>query len=140
MMFVDLKDLHPYDFTLCNPPFHKSAEEAQAGSQRKQANLNKNKQARGSQLKSSDNPLNFAGQHNELWCDGGESAFIRRMINESCQYAEQCRWFTSLVAKKENLPIIKKALKKAQVREYKIVTMSQGQKISRMICWSFIEN
>ncbi|WP_133408239.1 23S rRNA (adenine(1618)-N(6))-methyltransferase RlmF [Parashewanella tropica] len=132
-----IKEGEFYDFTLCNPPFHKSAEEAQAGSLRKQANLNKSKQVRGSQLKPDNNPLNFAGQHNELWCDGGESAFIRRMINESRHYAEQCRWFTSLVAKKENLPVIKKALKKAQVVEYKVINMSQGQKISRMVCWSF---
>ena len=27
--------------------------------------------------------FNFAGQANELWCEGGELAFIQRMIQES---------------------------------------------------------
>lgn len=129
-----------YDFTMCNPPFHRSFEEANAGSQRKQTNLKINSQQRGSTPTGySAGELNFAGQHNELWCDGGEAAFICRMIAESKQYGQQCGWFTSLVAKKDNLPAIKKALKMANVTEQKIINMSQGQKISRMICWSFIQ-
>ncbi|MCL1080082.1 23S rRNA (adenine(1618)-N(6))-methyltransferase RlmF [Parashewanella spongiae] len=127
-----------YDFTMCNPPFHRSAEEANTGTQRKQTNLKVNSQQRGARLTGlSVGGLNFAGQHNELWCEGGESAFICRMIAESKQYRQQCGWFTSLVAKKDNLSAIKKALKKANVKDQKIINMSQGQKISRMICWSF---
>ena len=126
-----------YDFTMCNPPFHKSAQEAVAGSQRKQQNLARNKAKRNSGSEQKSNGLNFSGQSNELWCDGGESAFIRKMIVESKVYAEQCLWFTSLVAKKENLPVIKKALKKAQVADYKIINMTQGQKTTRIICWTY---
>ncbi|MGB0894264.1 MAG: 23S rRNA (adenine(1618)-N(6))-methyltransferase RlmF [Parashewanella sp.] len=126
------------DLTLCNPPFHRSAAEAAEGSQRKQSNLQHNRQQRTGTIKSSpSNRLNFAGKNNELWCDGGESAFVRRMIAESRDFAEQVGWFTSLVAKKDNLPAIKQALKKAQVKEHRIINMSQGQKISRVICWRF---
>ncbi|PVZ65386.1 23S rRNA (adenine(1618)-N(6))-methyltransferase RlmF [Pelagibaculum spongiae] len=137
-----------FDFSICNPPFHCSAEDAAAGSLRKHTNLQKAKQKRAGKPRlketvvnypSGKQQLNFAGQHNELWCDGGESAFVRRMIEQSKSYANQCYWFTSLVAKKENLPAIKKALAKAEVKQQKIISMSQGQKISRMVCWSFIE-
>lgn len=57
-----------YDATLCNPPFHDSAAAARAGSERKRRNLGLNK----------DDALNFGGQQQELWCEGGEVAFIKR--------------------------------------------------------------
>jgi 23S rRNA (adenine1618-N6)-methyltransferase len=48
------------DFTLCNPPFHKSKKDAKEGTKRKILNLSKGKNKKIS--------LNFGGQHNELWC------------------------------------------------------------------------
>ncbi|MFM9682985.1 RlmF-related methyltransferase, partial [Streptomyces brasiliscabiei] len=65
------------DLTLCNPPFHDSPDAAAAGSARKQRNLGLDSAA----------PLNFAGQANELWCEGGEPAFLRRMLAESKDFA-----------------------------------------------------
>ncbi len=126
-----------YDFTMCNPPFHRSANEAMSGSQRKLNNLAKNQLKRSNKQEQPKSELNFSGKSNELWCEGGESAFIRKMITESKQYAQQCYWFTSLVAKKENLPAIKKALKNANVTQQKIINMTQGQKITRVVCWTY---
>tara|TARA_R110000751_G_scaffold307866_1_gene433090 strand:- start:94750 stop:95661 length:912 start_codon:yes stop_codon:yes gene_type:complete len=128
-----------FAFSMCNPPFHQSAAEAKAGSQRKIKNLAKNKSKRGSQQpsSSSNSSLNFAGQSNELWCEGGELAFIKQMILESKDYAEQIRWFSSLVSKKDNLTQINKSLQKQGVAEAKTVEMSQGQKVSRFVAWRF---
>lgn len=81
--------------------------------------------------------LNFGGQHAELWCQGGESAFISNMINESAQYKTQCLWFTSLVSKKETLSVINKKLKQVAVVESRIIPMAQGQKVSRFVAWAF---
>lgn len=64
-----------FDLSMCNPPFHASAEEAAEGNRRKRRNLG--------HAKSSAPALNFGGQASELWCDGGELAFVRRMIEES---------------------------------------------------------
>lgn len=126
-----------YHLTMCNPPFHKSLADATKGSSRKWQNLNKdNKNTKGSKNKL-DNTLNFGGQKAELWCQGGEVAFIRQMIKESKQYREQVLWFTCLVSKKDNLSTIKLSLKKANVAKITIVKMAQGQKISRFIAWSF---
>ena len=72
-----------YDFTMCNPPFHRSAAEAANGSQRKQQNLANNKFKRNGQSNQPTTALNFSGRSNELWCDGGEVAFIGKMIDES---------------------------------------------------------
>ena len=119
-----------YDFTLCNPPFHKSLDEALAGNKRKVQNLTKQKNTKSA--------LNFGGKNNELWCKGGEITFIKNMIKESLEFSKNSLWFTTLVSKKENLPFIYKALKDVKVVEVKTIEMAQGQKTSRIVAWTFL--
>ncbi|PQL00744.1 23S rRNA (adenine(1618)-N(6))-methyltransferase RlmF [Pantoea ananatis] len=113
---------------ICNPPFHASAAEAAAGSQRKSRNLGLQQSA----------PLNFGGQHNELWCEGGEKAFVGKMIAESAGLASQVVWFTSLVSRKEHLPALEKQLQALDTAVVRVVNMAQGQKQSRFLAWSFM--
>jgi 23S rRNA (adenine1618-N6)-methyltransferase len=120
-----------FDFTMCNPPFHKNAKEAQNGSNRKVSNLTKQK--------INDATLNFAGQSNELWCEGGELEFIKKMILESEKFKNNCLWFTTLVSKKENLSDIYRTLKKVNPLKVETIEMKQGQKMTRFVAWSFIE-
>lgn len=124
-----------YHLTLCNPPFHKSLAEASEGTTRKWKNLNKAKTLH----KNKEKTLNFGGQKAELWCPGGELAFIDKMIKESKTYNKQVLWFTCLVSKKEHLSKLKLSLKKSQASQVKVINMTQGQKISRFIAWSFFE-
>lgn len=120
-----------FTFTMCNPPFHASAEEANKSTSRKVSNLNPKE-------KKNTNPvLNFGGQNAELWCNGGEIGFVTQMIYESVKYASQVLWFTTLVSKKENLSSIYKTLKKVNAVSVKTIEMSQGQKNSRIVAWSF---
>ncbi|SMC69485.1 23S rRNA (adenine(1618)-N(6))-methyltransferase RlmF [Pedobacter nyackensis] len=120
-----------FDFTMCNPPFHASAAEAQMGTKRKLQNLGKQK--------GRETVLNFGGQSAELWYEGGEVAFIRNMVVESAAIADQCLWFTSLVSKSSNLPFIYKALQTAGVEEVRTVEMAQGQKVSRFVAWTYMD-
>jgi 23S rRNA (adenine1618-N6)-methyltransferase len=119
-----------FDFTLCNPPFHKSLKDAMEGNKRKVQNLTKEKTAK--------NALNFGGKNNELWCKGGEITFIKNMIKESLEFKNNSLWFTTLVSKKENLPFIYKALEEIKAVEIKTIDMSQGQKITRIVAWTFL--
>jgi len=120
-----------FDFTICNPPFHRSREEALKGSLKKLKNL-------GVATYNKEHSLNFEGQANELWCNGGEALFIKRLIKESVMFKDQVRVFTSLVAKADNLPRIEKQLKKAKAN-YHIIPMELGNKKSRIILWWFGE-
>jgi 23S rRNA (adenine1618-N6)-methyltransferase len=120
-----------FDLTLCNPPFHASLSEARAGTQRKWQNLGKENLKKPL--------LNFGGQGAELWCKGGEEAFICRMIAESMQYAANCLWFTTLVSKSASLPAVYRALKLAAVQDYRTIEMAQGQKKSRIVAWTFLD-
>ncbi|WED24597.1 23S rRNA (adenine(1618)-N(6))-methyltransferase RlmF [Vibrio sp. JC009] len=130
-----------YDVTFCNPPFHKSLQEAQQGTDRKLKNLSANRGKRGQPvsqvLKSKQPKLNFGGQKAELWCPGGEAAFIKNMAFESREFADQVLWFSTLISKKENVRWMRKNLEKAGASEVRIVEMSQGQKVSRFIAWTF---
>jgi len=120
-----------FDATLCNPPFHASAKDAREGQDRKVRNL----RAAGS--RSPSRQRNFGGQAVELWCPGGELAFVRRLIAESSAFRDQCRWFTVLVSKSENLAPLRKALIEVEVTETKVIDMAQGQKKSRILAWTF---
>ncbi len=82
----------------------------------------------------------FGGQQQELWCEGGEVAFISQMIRESQAFARQVKWFTSLVSRGDNLPPLYRLL--TEVGAVKVVKkeMAQGQKQSRFIAWSFMDD
>ena len=121
-----------FDFTMCNPPFHASEKEATAGTTRKLKNL---------QSENNDDvnfKLNFGGQANELWCNGGEALFIKRMIKQSTEFKNQVGWFTTLVSKSENLKAIYKLLDKAKA-EYKTINMEHGNKKTRFVAWRFLD-
>lgn len=122
-----IKENEFYHLTLCNPPFHSSLEEAQAGTQRKWKNLGK--------AKAQEKLLNFGGQKAELWCEGGEKEFIKTMISESVQFGQQVGWFTTLVSKEANLPFLYKQLERIKALEVQTLNMSQGQKKSRVLAW-----
>lgn len=121
-----IKNEEYFDFTMCNPPFHASQEEASKGTLRKLKNLGI----------SENIELNFGGQANELWCNGGEALFLKRMIKQSVAFAEQVGFFTSLVSKKEHLPKLEKQLNKLKAT-HTTIAMEQGNKKSRFIVWKF---
>lgn len=120
-----------FAFSICNPPFHSSAETAAQSNLRKINNLSKNN------AKSVNPALNFGGQNTELWCEGGELAFVKQMIFESAKYPLQCLWFTTLVSKESNLNTIYKTINRVGGR-FTTIQMAQGQKTSRMVAWTFL--
>ena len=118
-----------FDVTICNRPFHRSKEEAEEGTLRKLSSL------KGEIVKKAK--LNFGGNANELWCEGGELRFLLNMIVESRKYRKNCGWFTSLVSKEKNLDKLYAKLKAVEVSEYKVIRMHQGTKSSRILVWKF---
>jgi len=118
------------DLSVCNPPFHASLADAQAGTIRKIRNLK--------QQQKITPILNFGGQNNELWCEGGEERFVREMIRESKKFGSSCFWFSSLISKHSNLNSAYQALKKADAVDIRTIPMGQGNKTSRIIAWTFL--
>ncbi|WP_026897526.1 23S rRNA (adenine(1618)-N(6))-methyltransferase RlmF [Daejeonella oryzae] len=119
-----------FDLSICNPPFHSSLAEATSGTKRKLKNLG---------IASKNKPiLNFGGQGTELFCEGGEERFLGEMILESRHYSKNVCWFTSLVSKSKSLESSYNWLRKVKAAEYKTIDMAQGQKISRVLTWTFL--
>jgi 23S rRNA (adenine1618-N6)-methyltransferase len=121
-----------FQLTVCNPPFHASLQEAQQGNLRKNRNL---KNSRNAKVQ-----LNFGGQGTELWCEGGEETFIEKMILQSAVYANQVEWFSTLVSKESTLKKIQLKLEYVDARDMRILPMQLGNKVSRIVCWSFSAN
>ncbi|MCH8538711.1 MAG: 23S rRNA (adenine(1618)-N(6))-methyltransferase RlmF [Alkalimonas sp.] len=114
--------------SVCNPPFYGSAAEAATANQRKRTNL---------KLAATPQQRNFAGQQHELWCPGGELAFIKRLIAESVDFANQVGWFSSLVSQQRHLKLLAEAASKAGAVDVKPIKMQQGQKSSHLLAWRF---
>jgi len=118
------------DLSICNPPFHASAKEAQAGTLRKIHNLNRGKKV--------EPILNFGGQNHELWCEGGEENFVRKMILQSKEFGANCFCFSTLISKASNLKSVHKILGQAGAFALETIAMGQGNKISRIVAWTFL--
>ncbi len=119
------------DLSVCNPPFHASEKEAQAGTLRKIHNLHLDKKT---------NPiLNFGGQNHELWCDGGEEKFVRNMILQSKKFASNCFCFSTLISKESNLKSVYRTLEQVEAFGVETIPMGQGNKISRIVVWTFFD-
>ena len=119
-----------FDLSICNPPFHASPEEAQFVTKRKINNLKASR---------TNKPiLNFGGQNSELWCEGGEVRFVRDMIKQSKQFSSLCFLFSTVISKQSHLNNIYESLRIAEATEVKTIPMGQGNKISRIIAWTFL--
>lgn len=118
-----------FHLTMCNPPFHASMTEVAAASRKKISGLSGGKAVTEAR--------NFAGHSAELCCAGGELAFLRRLIYESREVPQLSRWFTSLVSKSAHLPALRRILHTVGAKQVNIIKMSQGQKQSRFMAWSF---
>ena len=131
-----LRSGESFDLSICNPPFHNSPGDVLDVAQRKWNQLGKG----GSRKAASPPRLNFGGQGTELWCEGGERAFLERMVAQSAGIPKRCLWFTSLVSKAENVAHLEAALKKVHPVDTRVIPMAQGQKQSRLIAWTFCGN
>ena len=120
------------DMVVCNPPFHASLKDAQKGTAQKLSRLH--------QKKVKKPELNFGGQGHELWCTGGEAQFIETMITESKSIGKTCLWFSTLVSKSSNLPNILEKLEATGPIEIRTLPMGQGNKISRLVAWTFLQS
>jgi 23S rRNA (adenine1618-N6)-methyltransferase len=124
-----LTESDKFSATICNPPFYKSQEDAMKANARKLQGLRTNKTTKA---------RNFSGKQQELWYKGGEKAFIHTYLYESSMFKKQCFWYTTLVSKKENAESMLSSLKKLGATQIKTIPMYQGNKVTRVVAWTFL--
>jgi 23S rRNA (adenine1618-N6)-methyltransferase len=115
-------NIHSIDFTMCNPPFYSSESEMLTSAAAKQRP-----------------PYSACtGSKNEMVTDGGEIAFISRMIEESLILQDRVQWYTSMCGKFSSVEVLVKKLKEKTIDNYAITEFVQGSKTRRWgIAWSF---
>ncbi len=119
--------LRPQDrftFSMCNPPFYASPDEAAAFAKTKATNIGRTRAAN-----------NFGGRAHELVTPGGEEAFLHRMILESVAFKAQVGWFTMLVSREAYLPRAKRVLAKAKPSSIEVLPLDTGNKPQRVLAW-----
>jgi len=115
--------------SMCNPPFYKNEAEAIEHTQRKLKGLKKNTDLL---------VRNFSGTAKELWYPGGEKAFLHNYLYQSSLLKTNCFWYTSLVSKKEHVKSMQSSLKKLGATSIKVLELTLGNKVSRVVAWTFL--
>lgn len=118
-----------FALTMCNPPFYKDEVEANSATLKKLKGLNN---------ETNSVSRNFSGISNELWYKGGEKAFLHNYLYESSLFKNQCFWYTTLVSNKENVKSMYVSLNKLGATTIKTLPIKIGQKKSRVVAWTFL--
>lgn len=124
-----LKPSDKFTASVCNPPFFKSQADALDATKTKLKGLGKE----------NDKVVrNFSGTPKELCYAGGEKAFLHNYLYESSHYKQQCFWFTSLVSNVSHVRSMEASLKKLGATDFQVLDMIQGNKVSRVVAWTFL--
>ncbi|KAJ6557965.1 S-adenosyl-L-methionine dependent methyltransferase [Mycena capillaripes] len=109
------------DFVMCNPPFYSSLEDVAASADSKEFEPN----------------AVCTGADVEMITPGGESSFVRRMVDESLILRERCRWYTSMLGKMSSLTDVVGAIRGHSIENYGITEFIQGSTRRWAVVWSF---
>ncbi|XP_026274624.1 U6 small nuclear RNA (adenine-(43)-N(6))-methyltransferase [Frankliniella occidentalis] len=117
-----------FHFTMCNPPFFSSEEELEKTHKSRSAN-------------SPRPPPNNArtGSANEVVVEGGEVAFVHKMIDDSQQAKDKIRIFTTMLGHKSSVSKVLKYLKEKNISEIASTEFCQGHTTRWGIAWSHVE-
>ncbi|XP_017880618.1 U6 small nuclear RNA (adenine-(43)-N(6))-methyltransferase [Ceratina calcarata] len=109
-----------YHFTMCNPPFF----EIEGMSEKVVKRLP---------------PRNApTGNETELTVQGGERAFVTQMIEESMEFKERVKIYTTMFGRRSNLLFLLKLLKKKNIENATWTEFCQGHTKRWGLAWSFL--
>ncbi|KAI8295789.1 hypothetical protein K4K56_010508 [Colletotrichum sp. SAR 10_98] len=112
------------DFVMTNPPFYTSEEEVRDCEQ----------------AKATEQENHFTVAPNEQFTEGGEVAFVGRILEESLELREQVQWYTSMFGKRASLDAILEKLQEHKIDNFAVTEFIQGpnSKTKRWaVAWSF---
>ncbi|KAJ5576072.1 hypothetical protein N7535_002998 [Penicillium sp. DV-2018c] len=110
------------DFTMCNPPFYTSRDELIKSAEEKKRV-----------------PFSACtGAEVEMVTDGGEVAFVKRMIDESLQLRTRIQWYTCMLGKLSSVSVILEKLIQHDNHNFAVTEFDQGGKTKRWaVAWSW---
>ncbi|GKU04090.1 23s rrna (-n6)-methyltransferase [Fusarium langsethiae] len=119
---LDDLNVHSIAFTMSNPPFYKSEQELIESAKKKEYP-----------------PFTACtGAKVEMVTDGGEVAFVERMLKESLVLRDRVQWYTSMFGFHTSLIAFVRKLKENEIENYAVTEFVQGSKTRRWaVAWSF---
>lgn len=119
---LDDVGLDKVDFVMCNPPFYTSDQDMVSSAEKK---------ARPPNSVCTGAPV-------EMVCEGGEVAFISRLLEDSLYFRERVQWYTTMFGKLASLEEFVEKLRERCVDNYAVTEFVQGNKTRRWaVGWSF---
>lgn len=119
---LDELGLESVDFTMTNPPFYESED----------AMLQSAKQ------KSRPPCTACTGSVTEMVVEGGEVAFVSRILDESLVLRDRVQWYTSMLGFLASVKTLVGKLREHGIRNYAVTEFVQGNKTRRWaVAWSF---
>ncbi|KAJ5794789.1 hypothetical protein N7457_001388 [Penicillium paradoxum] len=110
------------DFTMCNPPFYTTRDELVQSAEQK-------------------NRIPFSactGAEVEMVTNGGEVAFVKKMIEESLMLRDRIQWYTSMFGKLSSVSVVLEMLIKHENNNFAVTEFDQNGKTKRWaVAWSW---
>ena len=108
---------------MCNPPFYASPSEL----------------LDSAKAKSRPPYSACTGAEVEMVTEGGEVAFVARMVDESLVLRDRVQWYTSMLGKLSSVSKIVEKLKTVGLDNWAVTEFVQGQKTRRWaVAWSWM--
>lgn len=78
-----------------------------------------------------------AGTDAEMVWEGGEVAFVRKMVDESRALQGCVHWYTSMLGRKDSLKAIKTYLHNLPITALRTTQLTQGRTMRWAVAWSW---
>lgn len=125
VILTDFLNAHPdedFAFCLCNPPFFDSNER----NTKMDRNPDKRKEPKNCQT----------GNADELYCEGGEVAFVQGIVDESQSFSDRVKIFSSMLGHKSSVATISEYLKGKGILNFTSTEFCQGNTTRWGVAWS----
>uniref|UniRef100_A0A0N5ABN3 U6 small nuclear RNA (adenine-(43)-N(6))-methyltransferase n=1 Tax=Syphacia muris TaxID=451379 RepID=A0A0N5ABN3_9BILA len=139
-LIKDIVREHPssqFTFCMCNPPFYEQEESEQKFSYIAGGVMSNSSSSSG--VRSAPHSATIA-RTNELSVDGGEVAFVGRLIEDSVILQKSVMFYTSMIGKKSSLTELKKKLRRFPNVRFIVETLNQGKTQRWILTWTFHSN
>lgn len=120
-----------FDFCMCNPPFFGSLEELQPPTHQL------GKRNRTGKRRAAKCPP--SGSTDELFVDGGEIEFVRKIVEESCELKTKIKVYTTMLGHKSNVANVFQLLGDRNILNISTTEFCQGHTTRWGIAWSFVD-
>ncbi|PAV86678.1 hypothetical protein WR25_21882 isoform C [Diploscapter pachys] len=124
-----------FTFCMCNPPFFESHETSKRFKEQ-ESGVFCNKLMDYDEKRPAPKSATIA-RSNELQVEGGELAFVNRIIDDSIILQDKILIYTSMLGKKQSVVPLKKRLERLMGVRFAVSTLNQGKTQRWVLAWTF---